>query len=74
MIVTATTAILTVEKQMTENSWDIQSCPDHILSTLAQCGEIIEFMPMVARRLIANLTTELKKLRLEITNPFGEEL
>mgnify|MGYP003153119141 CR=1 FL=1 len=67
-----TMAVLTIEKQMTEDSWDVQYCPDYILNILAQFGEVIEFKPIVARRLIANLATELAKKRLEATNPYGD--
>ena len=65
-------AVLTIEKQMTEDNWDIQHCPDHILTILAQFGEVIELKPIVARRLIANLATDLSKSRLETDNPYGE--
>ena len=67
-----TMALITIEKQMTEDSWDVQVCPDHVLSILTQFGEVIELKPIVARRLIANLATELAKRRLNETNPYGD--
>ena len=63
---------LNIEKNMTEDSWDVQHCPDYILNILAQFGEVIELKPIVARRLVANLATELVKRRLEATDPFGD--
>jgi len=46
--------------------------PDHVLYTLSTFGEVLELEPIVARRLVANLATELGKKRIEITDPFGD--
>jgi len=66
--------VLEISKKMTESTWDIQPMHDLELSVLAQFGECLEFKPIVARRLIANLSTELKKERLINLNPYGDIL
>ena len=66
--------VLDISKKMNEPTWDVQPMHETELSVLAQFGECLEFEPIVARRLIANLATELKKLKLEIINPWNELL
>ena len=66
--------VLDISKKMNEPTWDVQPMHETELSVLAQFGECLEFKPIVARRLIANLATELKKLKLEIINPWNELL
>ena len=58
--------------KLKEPVWDIQHIHDAELGILSQFGEVLEFEPIVARRLIANLATELKKLKLETINPWNE--
>jgi len=57
---------------MSTDKWDITVVPDHILYTLSTCGEILELKPIVARRLIANLSSKILKLKDELANPYGE--
>ena len=66
--------VLDISKKMNEPTWDVQPMHETELSVLAQFGECLEFKPIVARRLIANLATELKKLKLEAINPWNELL
>ena len=56
---------LTIEKIMNEPIWEFAPIGDHNLELLAQFGEGITFKPLTAQRLIANLSTELAKLRLK---------
>ena len=64
--------LVNINENMNTNKWDITVVPDHILYTLSTCGEVLELKPIVARRLVANLATELGKKRIEITDPFGD--
>ena len=66
--------VLDISKKMNEPTWDVQEMNDIELSVLAQFGECLEFTPIVASRLIANLATEFKKLKLEAINPWNELL
>ena len=64
--------LVNINENMNTDKWDITVVPDHILYTLSTCGEVLELKPIVARRLIANLSTVVLKLRDQIANPFGE--
>ena len=64
--------LVNINENMMTDKWDISVVPDHILYTLSTCGEVLELKPIVARRLIANLSTVVMKLRDQIANPFGE--
>ena len=64
--------LVNINENMNTDKWDITVVPDHILYTLSTCGEVLELKPIVARRLIANLSTVVMKLRDQISNPFGE--
>ena len=66
--------VLDISKKMNEPTWDVQPMHETELSVLAQFGECLEFKPIVARRLIANLATELAKQRLDALNPYGDIL
>ena len=67
-------AVAAISQNMMDSTWDIADIPNPELTTLSQFGEVIEFSPIVARRLIANLATELSKRRLDALNPYGDEL
>ena len=56
---------LTVEKLMNQQVWDLAPISDYNLELLGQFGEGLTFRPLTAQRLIANLSTELAKLRLK---------
>ena len=64
--------LVNINENMNTDKWDITVVPDHILYTLSTCGEVLELEPIVARRLIANLSTVVMKLRDQIANPFGD--
>ena len=64
--------LICIHENMKSDKWDIAVVPDHIIYTLSTCGEVLELEPIVARRLIANLSTVVMKLRDQIANPFGE--
>jgi hypothetical protein len=59
---------------MSTDEWDITVVPDHVLYTLSTCGEVLELEPIVAQRLIANLSSKILKLKDELANPFGDIL
>ena len=65
-------SVLTISQNMNDKTWDVAQVPDQELTMLSNFGEVLEFEPIVARRLIANLATELKKLKLETINPWNE--
>jgi len=67
-------AVAGISQNMMDPTWDIAQVPNTELATLSQFGEVIEFTPIVARRLIANLATEVAKRRLDALNPYGDEL
>ena len=64
--------LICINENMKSDKWDITVVPDHIVYTLSTYGEVLELEPIVARRLIANLATDLSKRRLETDNPYGE--
>ena len=64
--------LICIQENMMMDKWDISVVPDHVLYTLSTCGEVLELKPIVARRLIANLSTVVMKLRDQIANPFGD--
>ena len=66
--------LVCINENMKSDKWDITVVPDHIVYTLSTCGEVLELEPIVARRLIANLSTVIMKLHDQLANPFGEEL
>ena len=66
--------LVCINENMKSDKWDITVVPDHIVYTLSTYGEVLELEPIVARRLIANLSTVIMKLRDQLANPFGEEL
>ena len=67
-------SVLTISQNMKDPTWDVAHVPDQELTMLSNFGEVLEFEPIVARRLIANLATELAKRRLDALNPYGDEL
>ena len=64
--------LVNINENMSTDKWDITVVPDHILYTLSTCGEILELKPIVARRLIANLSSKILKLKDELADPYGE--
>ena len=64
--------LICIQENMKSDKWDITNVPDHIIYTLSTCGEVLELEPIVARRLIANLSTVIMKLRDQLANPFGD--
>ena len=64
-------AILIVELEIryTVGGWDIQTFHDKDLEMLANFGETISFSPVTSQRLIANLASEVFKLRQNIEEP-----
>ena len=58
-----------LEKRMTGPLWDIQPFQDKELEILANFGETISFSPVTSQRLIANLASEVFKLRQNIEEP-----
>ena len=66
--------LVCINENMKSDKWDITVVPNHIVYTLSTYGEVLELEPIVARRLIANLSTVIMKLRDQLANPFGEEL
>ena len=61
--------IVELEKRYTVGGWDIQPFHDKELEILANFGETISFSPVTAQRLIANLASEVFKLRQNIEEP-----
>ena len=66
--------VFRISKTMMDPTWDVSQVPDKELTMLSNFGEVLEFEPIVARRLIANLATEVAKRRLDALNPYGDEL
>ena len=66
--------LICINENMKSDKWDITVVPENIVYTLSTYGEVLELEPIVARRLIANLSTVIMKLRDQLANPFGEEL
>ena len=64
--------LVCINENMKSDKWDISVIPNHILYTLSQYGEVLELEPIVARRLIANLSTVVMKLHDQLANPLGE--
>ena len=64
--------LICIHENMKSDKWDVSVVPDHIVYTLSQYGEVLELEPIVARRLIANLSTVVIKLRDQAANPFGD--
>ena len=64
--------LVNINENMKTDKWDIIIVPDHIIYTLSTCGEVLELEPIVARRLIANLSTVVIKLRDQAANPLGD--
>ena len=64
--------LIFINENINSKNWDVVVIPDHVLYTLSNFGEVLELEPIVARRLVANLATELGKKRIEITDPFGD--
>ena len=67
-------SLVNINENMSTDKWDITVVPDHVLYTLSTCGEVLELEPIVAQRLIANLSSKILKLKDELTNPFGDIL
>ena len=61
--------IVDLEKRYTVGGWDIQPFHDKELEILANFGETISFSPVTSQRLIANLASEVFKLRQNIEEP-----
>ena len=64
--------LICIHENMKDKNWDISIVPNHILYSLSTYGEVLEIEPIVARRLIANLSTVVMKLRDQAANPFGD--
>jgi len=67
-------SLVNINENMSTDKWDITVVPDHVLYTLSTCGEVLELEPIVAQRLIANLSSKILKLKDELANPFGDIL
>ena len=63
--------LVCIQENMKSDQWDVSAIPDHIIYTLSTYGEVLELEPIVARRLIANLSTKVMKLSDELANPLG---
>jgi len=63
---------LKMEKLMNEKIWDIAPISAHDTELLAQFGEGLTFKPLTAQRLIACLSAELIKYRLQKDEPYNE--
>ena len=61
--------IVDLEKRYSVGGWDIQPFHDKELEILANFGETISFSPVTSQRLIANLASEVFKLRQNIEEP-----
>ena len=64
--------LVCINENMKDKNWDISVVPDHVIYTLSTYGEVLEIEPIVARRLIANLSTKVMKLSDELANPLGD--
>jgi len=64
--------LVCIQENMKSDQWDVSVIPDHIIYTLSTYGEVLELEPIVARRLIANLSTKVMKLSDELANPLGD--
>ena len=64
--------LVCINENMKSDKWDITVVPNHIVYTLSTYGEVLELEPIVARRLIANLSTVIMKLSDELANPLGD--
>ena len=62
--------IVELEKRFTSPMWDIQPFHDKELEILANFGETISFSPVTSQRLIANLASEVFKLRQNMEEPY----
>ena len=62
--------IVELEKIYTVGGWDIQPFHDKDLEMLANFGETISFSPVTSQRLIANLASEVFKLRQNMEDPY----
>ena len=62
--------IVELEKRFKEPLWDIQPFHDKDLEMLANFGETISFSPVTSQRLIANLASEVFKLRQNMEEPY----
>ena len=62
--------IVDLEKRYSVGGWDIQPFHDKELEMLSNFGETISFSPETAQRLIANLASEVFKLRQNIEDPY----
>ena len=61
--------VVELEKRFTGPMWDIQPFHDKELEMLSDFGETISFSPVAAQRLIANLASEVFKLRQNMDEP-----
>ena len=61
--------IVELEKRFTGPMWDIQPFHDKELEILSNFGETLSFSPVTSQRLIANLASEVFKLRQNIEEP-----
>ena len=61
--------IVDLEKRYSVGGWDIQPFHDKELEILANFGETISFSPVTSQRLIANLASEVFKLRQNMEDP-----
>ena len=64
--------LVCINENMKSDKWDITVVPNHIVYTLSTYGEVLELEPIVARRLIANLSTVIMKLHDQLASPLGE--
>ena len=62
--------IVELEKRFIGPMWDIQPFHDKDLEMLANFGETISFSPVTSQRLIANLASEVFKLRQNMEDPY----
>ena len=62
--------IVELEKRLTGPLWDIQPVHDKELEMLSNFGETISFSPVTSQRLIANLASEVFKLRQNMEDPY----
>ena len=62
--------IVELEKRFKGPLWDIQPFHDKDLEMLANFGETISFSPVTSQRLIANLASEVFKLRQNMEEPY----
>ena len=62
--------IVELEKRLTGPLWDIQPFHDKELEILSNFGETLSFSPVTSQRLIANLASEVFKLRQNMEDPY----